>query len=356
MTTAFTPTWMPCVVTHSRSSSASWMSSESRRTFCRPGTTNAPLPTTILKPRPAASPSGPWCARTPEMMSASFGSATLYMNMTACSFLGSVALGERAHDDRPGRLVLEHDDAGAALDALLLVGGVREVRLAAAADRDHHLTELARLDGAGDAAHLPDQLVVGDHPRLSFHQTCAHFVDCYGVDAGSVQVLADPAVATLELLQDGDHRLGRSVPDPPAPLPLEVVLGRRDPLRRPLAQVGPAQGVVGADRLGVDADESEQQRDDESGAVLAAVAVDDDRAFRCSGDRCDCRAELRAAPLEELQVDGADRAGGVGLRVPGGVDLDPFLVVDLGHERHVHDLDGQISRRIESQLAVESEI
>src|SRR5919204_5143033 len=164
MTTAFTPTWMPCVVTHSRSSSASWMSSDSRRTFCTPGTTNAPLPTTILKPSPAASPSGPWCARTPEMMSASFGSATLYMNMTACSFLGSVALGERAHDDRPGRLVLEHDDAGAALDALLLVGGVREVRLAAPADRDHHLTELSRLDGAGDAAPLPDQLVVGDHP------------------------------------------------------------------------------------------------------------------------------------------------------------------------------------------------
>src|SRR5437763_7207637 len=125
MTTALTPTGIPWVVTHCTSSSASWMSSDSLRTFWKPGSTYAPLPTTILKPRPAASPSGPWCARTPEMISASFGSATLYMNMTACSFLGP--LGKRAHDDRPGRLVLEHDDAGAALDALLRVGGVRVV-------------------------------------------------------------------------------------------------------------------------------------------------------------------------------------------------------------------------------------
>jgi hypothetical protein len=53
------------------------MSSDSRRTFCSAGTTHAPFPTTILKPSPAASPSGPWWARHPLMISASFGSATL---------------------------------------------------------------------------------------------------------------------------------------------------------------------------------------------------------------------------------------------------------------------------------------
>src|SRR2546422_6077662 len=47
-------------------------------------------------------------------------------------------------------------------------------------------------------------------------------------------------------------------------LALEVVLRRGDPCRRQVAQVVPAQRVVGADRLPVDADEPEQERDDEA--------------------------------------------------------------------------------------------
>src|SRR5438477_9601708 len=101
------------------------MSSESRRAFWSPGTTMPPLPTTILKPRPAASPSGPWWARRPEMISASFGSATLYMNMAAPLLPRNPRSGERAHDHRPPRLVLEHDDARAGLDSLVLAGGIR---------------------------------------------------------------------------------------------------------------------------------------------------------------------------------------------------------------------------------------
>src|ERR671935_1979749 len=170
MTTAFTPTGIPCVVTHWRSSSASWMSSESRRTFWKPGRTKAPLPTTILNPRPAASPSGPWCARRPEMIRASFGSATLYMSIGADAPSSDGASGEPADDDGARRVLLEHDDARALLDPLGLVGGVGVVGLVTPSDADHDLAEPAGLDRAGDATHLSDQLVVGDHPD-SNHST-----------------------------------------------------------------------------------------------------------------------------------------------------------------------------------------
>ena len=44
---------------------------------------------------------------------------------------------------------------------VVAVGGVGVERLGAAADRDHHLAELAGRDGAGDPAHLPDHHLVG---------------------------------------------------------------------------------------------------------------------------------------------------------------------------------------------------
>src|SRR3954447_1594552 len=120
---------MPCVVTQSRSSSDSWMSSERRRTFCSPGMIHAPLPTTILNPRPAASPSGPACARRPEMISASFGSATLYKNMTHSfrrPFERQTELRKTADDQRPRRVVLEHDHPRTFGDLLLGIARVRE--------------------------------------------------------------------------------------------------------------------------------------------------------------------------------------------------------------------------------------
>jgi hypothetical protein len=45
------------------------------------------------------------------------------------------------------------------------VARVREVRLAAAANRDHHFLERARLDPRDHAAHLSDELMVRGHPE-----------------------------------------------------------------------------------------------------------------------------------------------------------------------------------------------
>src|SRR5690348_9515461 len=52
------------------------MSSGSRRTVWKPGRTAVPRPTTILKPRVSLTCSVLECAPRPEMISASFGSAT----------------------------------------------------------------------------------------------------------------------------------------------------------------------------------------------------------------------------------------------------------------------------------------
>src|SRR5438874_423204 len=106
---------MPCVVTHSRSSSASWMSRDRWRTFCSMGMVNAPLPTTILKPSPAASPSGPECARRPEIIRASLGSATLYRNIVVPTPL---PLRIAADDDGARLVVLDHDHARSLRDLL----------------------------------------------------------------------------------------------------------------------------------------------------------------------------------------------------------------------------------------------
>src|ERR671938_1105244 len=136
---------------------------------------------------------------------------------------------------------------------------------------------------------------------------------------------ADTAVAALDLPQDVDHRLrGRgSHPDPP--LALELVGCLRDPGRAEVTQVVPAQSVVCADRLQVDADEAEQERGDEARAVLAAEAVDDDGpVLGRVGDGRDRLGEPGPAPLEELEVDRAYGAERVRLRVPDRVDLAPL--------------------------------
>src|SRR5919204_5133936 len=310
MTTARTPIGMPCVVTHSRSSSASWMSSESRRTFWRPGTTNAPLPTTILNPRPAASPSGPWCARRPEMIRASFGSATLYMSIGADAPSSDGASGEPADDDGARRVLLEHDDARALLDPLGLVGGVGVVGLVAPSDGDHDLAHPSGLDRADDAPDLADELVVDDHPRphdrsaspknvsLEPHSVDRSFqtdvrakparpdsrhrrvgaldeargggVEGLWRDPGHDKVAADASVAALEFLEHAHHGLRRRARHAEAPLALGLVLGFGDPLPRPLDEVGVALAVVGGDVVEPDAGEPQEQRDDEARSVPPA--------------------------------------------------------------------------------------
>src|SRR5919197_222953 len=157
-------------------------------------------------------------------------------------------------------------------------------------------------------------------PSESFHQTGECAIERRVLDTGGAQVVADAAVAALKLLEYVHHRLGRRRADADAP---------REP---------------------------EQERDDEARAVLAAEAVDDDGSLGRVGDRCDRLGELRPAPLEELEVDRPRRAERVGLLVADRVDLGPFGVLQLGQERDVHHLDGDVSRSVHRELAVEAEV
>src|SRR6266496_5342780 len=176
---------MPWVLTQSMASWASRRSSESRRTVWMPGRTRVPLPVTILKPRLSPTPSTSACWRSPEMTSASFGSATRHMRrnrmnstttMTStppAMMMGSMTIQppsqplQRADHDSPGREVLDDDHPGARLDPVLGVGGVGVERLATAADRDHDLPDPARCDGAGHPPHPPDHLVCGQPVLVS---------------------------------------------------------------------------------------------------------------------------------------------------------------------------------------------
>jgi hypothetical protein len=81
MTTPLMPSGIPWWVTQSIASSASRRSRESFRTFWTKGITNVPLPVTMRNPRVSSTPSGELCSRSPEMMSASFGSATCHIVM-----------------------------------------------------------------------------------------------------------------------------------------------------------------------------------------------------------------------------------------------------------------------------------
>src|SRR6266545_1785909 len=176
---------MPWVLTQSMPSCASRRSSERRRTVWMPGRTRVPLPVTILKPRLSPTPSTSACSRSPEMTSASFGSATRHMRrnrmnstMRATSTLPPMMMGsmtmqppsqplQRADHDSPGREVLDDDHPPAGLDGVVALGGVGVERLAASADRDHDLTNPARCDGAGHPPHPPDHLVCGQPVLVS---------------------------------------------------------------------------------------------------------------------------------------------------------------------------------------------
>src|SRR4051812_34466474 len=102
------------------------------------------------------------------MISASFGSATLYKNMTHSfrrPFERQTELRKTADDQRPRRVVLEHDHPRTFGDLLLGVARVREEGLAPATHRHVHLAHLARRDRGGDPGDLADQLMICGHPR-----------------------------------------------------------------------------------------------------------------------------------------------------------------------------------------------
>src|SRR5262249_21297942 len=127
-------------------------SSERRRTVWTPGITRVPLPVTILKPRLSwtSTAVAPPPRLMPEMMSASFGSATRHMSLkmttaatmtiaTAITMTMShtLSISHLGDDDRSGREVLHDDDAGTGLDLVVAVGVVGVERFGAAAHRDH---------------------------------------------------------------------------------------------------------------------------------------------------------------------------------------------------------------------------
>src|ERR1041385_7375804 len=146
MTTPLTPTGMPWCVTQSMASSASRRSSDKRRTACTPGSTAVPFPVMILNPSVSITPSGAPRWRSPEMISASFGSATRHMalNTTTMSTTAATATytinieippepalhGGDGHS--AGWEVLDDDDAGAGADGRVGVGRVGMERLAPA--------------------------------------------------------------------------------------------------------------------------------------------------------------------------------------------------------------------------------
>ena len=72
---------MPWEVTQETLSSVSFSVRDSGRTVCRPGSTRAPLPVTILKSIPSRVSSVPRVS--PEMMRASLGSATFHISFVA---------------------------------------------------------------------------------------------------------------------------------------------------------------------------------------------------------------------------------------------------------------------------------
>src|SRR5215212_7529698 len=177
ITTPLIPSGIPWWVTQSMLNSASRRSSVSRRTVCTPGTTSVPLPVTILNPRLSCTLSLGECSRMPEMMRASFGSATrqhaLNRTMartratpTVARTVISVPPGSlHAGDDHRARgVVLDHHDAAAGSDRLVRIRRVGVERLRAAAHGNHDLAQLSGRDGPRHSADLPDHLLVRHWP------------------------------------------------------------------------------------------------------------------------------------------------------------------------------------------------
>src|SRR5438874_8433193 len=146
--------------------------------------TRVPRPVTILKPRLSWTASLGVCWRSPEMISASLGSATRQhilnrTNATTAAATTTMTMvtshlqcSHTGHDHRSRRVVLDHDDAGAGLELVVRLRGVGVEGFAAAADLDHHLAQLPGADGAGDPAHLPD------HPLICHRSIASRACSC----------------------------------------------------------------------------------------------------------------------------------------------------------------------------------
>ncbi len=113
--------------------------------------------------------------------------------------------------------------------------------------------------------------------------------------------------------------------------------------------------VVGRDLLDRNAGEAQQERADEPGAVLAAVAVDDDASVGRVRNRANRGGDVRPEVLQEDEVDLARGRGVVG----GCRARLLHLLEDLRtvvEERHVHGLDRQLGGRILGELLVRAEV
>ena len=111
--------------------------------------------------------------------------------------------------------------------------------------------------------------------------------------------------------------------------------------------------------VGSDSGEVKKEGGEQPGAILAAGAMDDDPSAGGVRNRAKGRSNVRLEALEEDQVDVAGRRRHIGRcrnrRVELFADLLPFSLTRL-HERHVHDLDRQLGRRIVLTLVVAAEV
>src|SRR3954469_8216178 len=206
MTTARTVTGRPCLVTHETCRLTPRVSSDSRRAVWNPGITFTPRPVMILNPRLSAVSARSTRTPSPEMISASFGSATLYssrripkttisttMSPPAAysristrlmaptpSFSVVRCVGASSTPSAAQRLPsldinrargfeVDHEHLGAGGEGRVRVGRVGVERLRAAPDVEEHLADEAGADRAGHAASA------ADHPPKPFSLTLLPF-------------------------------------------------------------------------------------------------------------------------------------------------------------------------------------
>src|ERR1700736_5705757 len=180
-------TGIPCCVTHAICSSDSRRSSESLRTTWTPGMTSVPRPVTILKPSdsPVSSFDRWW---SPEMTSASFGSATRHIarnsmmkmaNATTMTpmmrtadpssvvtfFLPAPAWSRLGDDYRPWRIVLDDHHSGSDRDALR-IARVRVEVFCTSTHGEHALPDPTGTDRPRHAPDFPHDLVRDGPPPL----------------------------------------------------------------------------------------------------------------------------------------------------------------------------------------------
>ncbi len=170
--------------------------------------------------------------------------------------------------------------------------------------------------------------------------------------AGSVDV----SVASLELLENPVHGVGRGGTDPSSPLALDLVGRLCDPGVVERRQVALAHSIVLGDIRPRDTRESQEQRGHEPRPVLSRLTVDDHAPVWGGSDGGDGAGEVRPMLLENLQVDHPRKARIVARCRPERVELGPALVVGLAEEREVEYVDVELARRISLELRVVAEV